>query len=77
MKSLSADWSSQLSESYPGYAGYIHKLLQSDLKITVKQAGCIIDTLKNMIELEEAKDSNGNENNSKEIAMNPCPDIGV
>ena len=50
-----------ITKNCPGYAGYVHKFLQSDLKITVKQAGCIIDTLKNMIELEEAKDSNDNE----------------
>jgi hypothetical protein len=60
-----------ISEDYPGYAGYIQKLLQSDSNITMKKASCIIDTLKEMIDIENNKEQSGNsiENDSEEITV--------
>lgn len=59
-----------ISKNYSDYAGYINKLLQCDSGITVKQAGCIIDTLKNMVELNETvqKGSGNGEDGIEEIA---------
>lgn len=55
-----------ITKNYPGYAGYVHKLLQSDSKMTMKQAGCIIDTLKNMLELDETVEKSGNGHDDSE-----------
>lgn len=60
-----------ITQNYSGYAGYVLKLLQSGSEMTMKQASCIIDTLKGMIELEEAADKGSNDNagtESEEIA---------
>ena len=57
-----------VTENYHGYVSYVLKLLQDKAKMTTKQASCIIDTLKRMIEIENVKDKGNNNNeNSKEI----------
>lgn len=58
-----------ITENYPGYAGYVLKLLQGSSEITMKQASCVIDTLKNMLDFDKAvqKDGNGNNDSSEKI----------
>jgi hypothetical protein len=47
--------------NYPDYVGYIQKLLFGNSEITVKQASFIIDTLKEMIDIEKAKKNGDND----------------
>jgi len=50
-----------VTKNYQGYVGYLFKLLQDKAKMTSKQASCIIDTLKGMIDIEKAKENGEND----------------
>lgn len=53
-------------ENYQGYVGYVLNVLQKKPDITMKQASCIIDTLKGMIEIEKTKE-NGDSDDGDEL----------
>ena len=52
-----------ITDNYHGYAGYVLKILQGKTEITLKHASCIIDTLKGMIDIENAKKNSDNDGN--------------